>query len=116
MFAYMAHVPLCLFNKNSSDDVINNTVLPDLTNEFRQRRKARNSGEPDDMLHYNQLRRETKILIALKKETQLTNFGIWLHNPKRFWSLVKQSTTKNSLVPARWTENYNRYCGPSQPS
>ena len=63
----------------------------------KQRIKGRKTKTPDDLQKFKDLRRETEKLMKQKKKDYANNLRDLLsENPKRFWSLVKASTTQRS--------------------
>ena len=63
----------------------------------KQRITERKTKTPDDLQKFKDLRRETKKLMKRKKKDYANKLRDSLsENPKRFWSLVKASTTQRS--------------------
>ena len=75
-----------------------------------QRIKGRKTKTPDDLQKFKDLRRETKKLMKQKKKDYANKLRDSLfENSKRFWSLVKASTTQRSspsILPW-WPENHH---------
>ncbi len=91
------HVPVRQVSGTSAHPWIDSELMSMLRRKEKQRKKARITRKHVDVMRYHQLRRETKKLIKQKRKDSALKLGdMVVCNPKRFWSLVKSSTTERS--------------------
>ena len=89
------HVPMRQVRSTCDHPWIDSELLSLIKKKEKQRKKARVTEKPEDILRYHQCRRETKKLIVQKKRA-LKLGDLVVSNPKRFWTIVKSATTERS--------------------
>ena len=90
------HVPKRRVKNTRDHPWLDDELLKAIKHKNRCRKKALKTRNPSDMFKFKEIRRKTKQLILLKKKDHARKLKVSLGtNPKRFWALVKASTTKH---------------------
>ena len=90
------HVPKRRVMNTHDHPWLDDELLKAIKHKNRCRKKALKTRNLSDISKFKEIRRKTKQLMLLKKKDHARKLKVSLGtNPKRFWALVKASTTKH---------------------
>lgn len=93
------NIPRIVLRNSRGHPWIDKELLSLIKKKNKQTKKAHRTSDQDDWAKFKDFRRKSKQLMAKKKKKHANDLkDSLLHNPKRFWSLVKSISPHSAPV------------------